>query len=62
MMEKRGVIEPGRTPPEDDKVKTAAELGSHSTQRAADAAQESLKQADRQPPPNPPRRDKPYVA
>lgn len=54
MLEKRGVIEPGRTPPEDDKVKTAAELGSHPTQRAADAAQEALKQADK--PPTPPKR------
>lgn len=50
-MEKRGIIEPGRTPPEDDKVKTASQLGSHPTQRAADAAQEALKKADQSPPP-----------
>lgn len=40
-MEKRGVIEPGRTPPEDDQDKTASDLESHVVQRAADAAKEA---------------------
>lgn len=45
-MEKRGVIEPGRTPPENDRAKTASELEAHPTQRAADAAKEQLQRAD----------------
>jgi hypothetical protein len=41
-VEKRGVIEPGRTPPEDDQDKTAADLESHVSQRAAETAKESV--------------------
>jgi len=46
-MEKRGVIEPGRTPPEDDNQKQASveQLEDHLTKRAADTAKESTKEA-----------------
>ena len=45
-MEKRGVIEPGRTPPESVDSKTASQLEDHPTTRAADAAYEAAKEAD----------------
>jgi len=49
MMEKHGVIEPGRTPPEHETDKTASELESHPTQRAADAAKEELGKFEKRP-------------
>lgn len=49
-MEKRAIIEPGRTPPENDQEdKTASALESHPTQRAADAAKEQLQRANQAP-------------
>jgi hypothetical protein len=44
-MEKRGVIEPGRTPPEADTKKAASELEAHTTQRAADSVKAAAKEA-----------------
>ena len=48
-MEKRGVIEPGRTPPEDDNEKAASaeQLEQHATKRAADAVKESIQNDSR---------------
>ena len=46
-MEKRGVIEPGRTPPERDDQKQAAaeQLEDHVTKRAADMVRKSSGEA-----------------
>lgn len=46
-MEKRGIIESGRTPPEDDDQKKASgeSLEDHVTKRAADQAKDSTKEA-----------------
>ena len=41
MMEKRGVIEPGRTPPEKPQDRKPSELEQHVVKRAADAAKPS---------------------
>jgi hypothetical protein len=38
MIEKRGVIEEGRTPPEDTSKEATEHLEEHATKRAADAA------------------------
>ncbi len=45
--EKRGVIEPGRTPPEDSlqKVGSVEDLSQHTTARAADAVKEAAAEA-----------------
>lgn len=52
-MEKRAVIEPGWTPPEDGDTEqtkaateTAEQLEQHTARRAADAAVETLKQSN----------------
>ena len=47
MEEKRGVIEPGRTPPEKEQDKTAADLEACVSQRVADRVTELSKEADR---------------
>lgn len=46
MHEKRGVIEPGRTPPEDDSQKqaTVEELEQHPTKRTSDSVSDKLKE------------------
>jgi hypothetical protein len=51
MQEKQGVIEPGRTPPENEQQKTASQLSSHPTQRAADAVKDGWKTAEKKEPP-----------
>lgn len=44
-MEKRGIIEAGRTPPEtDDKQASDSDLEDHITKRAADAVQETCRE------------------
>lgn len=46
MHEKQGIIEPGRTPPEDSEdTKSASEkdLEQHTTTRLADAAEDSIR-------------------
>lgn len=47
-MEKRGIIEPGRTNPEDDKQKAASadKLDDDATKRAADAVADQAKRDD----------------
>lgn len=47
-MEKRGVIEPGRTPPENDNEKAASaeQLEQHATKRAADVVTDIIKAED----------------
>lgn len=47
MMEKRGVIQPGLTPPERPAtgVKQAADLADHTTRRLADHAADKIAQA-----------------
>lgn len=46
-MEKRGVIEPGRTPPEDGDAKQASDqsLEDHVTKRAAEAARKAAEES-----------------
>jgi len=45
MLEKRGVIEEGRTPPEDTTKEAAEHLEAHTAQRAADVAKATTKEA-----------------